>query len=53
MSASEMCDKLVEQFNTMTFDGITGTGMSWSEDGYVTKDPKGMIIKDGVYVGLD
>lgn len=53
MSASDMCDKLVEQFNTMTFDGITGTGMSWSEDGYVTKDPKGMIIKDGVYVGLD
>lgn len=53
MSTSDICDKLVEQFNSMTFDGITGTGMTWSEDGYVTKDPKGMIIKDGVYVGLD
>ncbi len=53
MSASDICDKLVEQFNSMTFDGITGTGMTWSEDGYVTKDPKGMVITNGVYVGLD
>ncbi len=53
MTASEMCEILVEQFTTMTFDGITGTGATWSADGYVSKEPKGMIIQDGAYVGLD
>lgn len=53
MSASEICDQMIKQFTSMTFDGLTGTGMSWGTDGLVTKDPKGMVIQNGAYVGLD
>lgn len=52
MSAEEINDALMEVFETFTFDGITGENMTW-EDGAVNKDPKGMIIQDGAYVGLD
>lgn len=52
MSAEEINDALIEVFQTFTFDGITGENMTW-EDGAVNKDPKGMIIQDGAYVGLD
>ena len=53
MSASDLCAKMIEQFTSMTFDGLTGTGMTWNKDGQVSKSPKGMVIKDGTYVGLD
>ena len=53
MSAQQLCDLMIEQFTTMTFDGITGEGMTWGADGMVSKSPKGMIIQDGAYVGLD
>ena len=53
MSREEICDAMIQQFTTMTFDGITGDGMTWSTDGTVTKSPKGMMIQNGVYVGLD
>ena len=53
LSASELCDKLIAQFTTMTYDGLTGDGMTWGADGAVTKSPKGMYIQNGVYVGMD
>ena len=53
MSAEDLCGKMIEQFTTMTFNGVTGENVKWSANGEVTKDPKGMIIKDGAYVGLD
>ena len=53
MKADELCGMMIEQFTTMTFSGLTGENMKWGKDGAVTKDPKGMIIKDGAYVGLD
>ena len=53
MSAEEICDAMIEQFTTMTFDGITGEGMTWAADGTVSKSQKGMVISDGAYVGLD
>ena len=53
MSAEEVCDAMIEQFTTMTFDGLTGEGMTWGADGAVTKSPKGMIIENGAYVGID
>jgi branched-chain amino acid transport system substrate-binding protein len=37
----------------MTFNGLTGEGMTWGADGTVTKSPKGMIIENGAYVGID
>ena len=53
MSAQEICPLMIEQFTTMTFNGITGENVRWSNAGEVTKDPKGMIIKNGAYVGLE
>ena len=51
--AESLCAKMIEQFTTMTFNGITGENVTWGKDGAVTKDPKGMVIKNGAYVGLD
>ncbi len=48
-SAEDACEKLIEQFRSLEFTGLTGT-MSWNEDGSVTKTPKAVVIKDGVYV---
>ena len=51
MSASEINAILVEQFTAMTFDGLTGAGMTWAATGEVSKSPMAVVIKDGVYVG--
>jgi len=53
MSNEELCNTLTEQFTSMTFDGLTGTGMTWDKGGAVSKSPKGMVIEDGAYVGMD
>ena len=53
MSASDICAKMIEQFTSMSFDGLTGTAMTWDATGAVSKTPKGMVIKDAAYVGLD
>ena len=52
-SASDLCDILIKKFTSMSFDGITGDGMTWGTDGAVTKSPKGMYIENGAYVGMD
>ena len=53
MSAQELCDKMIEAFPTLTFDGLTGTGIQWDSTGAVSKSPKGMMIENGAYVGMD
>ena len=53
MSAEDICEAMIAQFTSMSFDGITGEGMTWSADGTVSKSPKGMVISNGAYVGLD
>ncbi len=53
MDAEALCAKMIEQFTTMTFNGVTGENVKWAANGEVTKDPKGMVIKNGAYVGLD
>ena len=50
MSAEEICDALVSAFSTMTFDGLTGIGMTCNAEGEVSKMPAAVVIKDGVYV---
>ena len=53
MSAEDLCAAMIEQFTSMTFDGLTGDGMTWDASGAVSKSPKGMVIENGAYVGLD
>ena len=52
-SNEEICEKLIAQFTTFTFNGLTGDNMTWSEAGQVSKSPKGMVIQDGAYIGMD
>ena len=54
MSAQDICDKLISRFTDASFkvNGLTGTDMTWSKSGEVSKEPKGMVIKDGVYAGM-
>ncbi len=53
MSASDMCDKLKAAIsNGFSFDGLTGTGMTWTADGAVSKNPKAVVIKNGSYSAL-
>ncbi len=54
MTAEELCDLMIAQFTNPEFklDGLTGTGMTWSESGEISKDPKGMVIQNGVYIGM-
>lgn len=53
MSAQDICTLMEEQFTTMTFNGVTGTDVTWNENGEVSKSPKAVIIQDGVYVGME
>ena len=53
MTAEQLNDLMIAQFTSMTFDGITGTSMTWDASGAVSKSPKGMIIQNGAYVGMD
>lgn len=41
MSAEEICEALIAQFTSSDFsvDGLTGTGMTWSANGEVSKAP--------------
>ena len=52
MSNEELCDAMIEQFTSMTFNGLTGENMTWDTTGAVSKSPKGMVIENGAYVGM-
>ena len=52
MTTEEICDALIEVMPTLTYDGLTGEGMTWNAEGAVTKPSTAIVIKDGVYVGL-
>ena len=54
-SFSDICDKLAETVTSSDFSysGLTGQNMTWKDTGEVSKEPKGMVIKDGAYVGMD
>jgi branched-chain amino acid transport system substrate-binding protein len=53
MSGPEICEELIGVFSTIVFDGLTGEGMTWDATGAVSKSPKGMVIENGAYVGMD
>ena len=54
MSAEKLCDVLISVFTDPGFsaDGVTGLGMRWDSNGQVNKEPKAVVIKNGVYVGM-
>ena len=50
MSAADICEVLVAQMSQISFDGLTGTSMTWNSEGQVSKAPTAYVIKDGAYV---
>ena len=50
MSTADICDALVAQMTQITFDGLTGTSMTWNAEGQVSKAPTAYVIKGGAYV---
>ena len=51
-SAADACAMLQEQFASLTVDGLTGKGMTWDENGMISKAPAAVVITDGVYVPM-
>lgn len=50
MSRSEISAILRDQVTTMTFNGLTGTNVTWDASGEVSKKPMAVVIEGGVYV---
>ena len=49
MDAATICEAMVAAMPTITVDGLTGQGMTWSSTGEVSKAPMAVVIKDGAY----
>lgn len=52
-SVAEIGTALKGAMPELTFDGLTGKGMTWSAEGAVSKAPMAVIIKDGAYVSAE
>lgn len=52
MDHADVCEKLIEAFTSADFsiDGLTGSGMTWTADGAVSKTPTVVTVVDGKYV---
>ena len=50
--ANEACALVKAQLDSMTFNGLTGKGMTWDADGMISKIPAAVVITDGVYVPM-
>lgn len=46
---SAICDSLKSAMVELTFNGLTGSNITWSAEGEPNKAPSVVIIKDGVY----
>ena len=50
MSVSDMCEAMKTAMTTISIDGLTGAGMTWTANGEPNKGPKAVEIVDGTYV---
>lgn len=46
----DIFDKVVNEFTSMSFNGLTGQNMTWSANGEVSKASNAVVINGGVYV---
>ncbi len=53
MSVSDICDALEPAMTEIEFDGLTGTGIKFDENGEPDKAPKAVVIENGAYVLAD
>lgn len=52
MSVSELGDALKVAMTEISYDGVTGKGMTWQATGEVNKAPMAVVIMDGVYCAM-
>lgn len=52
MSVSDICEAMKGAMTTITHDGLTGEGMTWSADGEPSKAPKAVKISGGAYTAM-
>ena len=52
MSAADINEAMKAAMLEITVDGLTGAGMTWTEDGEVNKEPKAVKIVDGAYTAM-
>ncbi|MDE6847296.1 MAG: ABC transporter substrate-binding protein [Lachnospiraceae bacterium] len=52
MSNEEICTALSAAMTEIQVDGLTGLGITWDASGEPTKEPKAVVIKDGVYTAM-
>ena len=50
--AADVCTALQEQFKSLTVDGLTGKGMTWDENGMISKAPAAMVVTGGAYAPM-
>ena len=53
MSASDICDAMEGVMTQIKVDGLTGSNMSWTEDGEPEKDPEAVQVVDGAYKAME
>ena len=53
MTTEQLCDALIASITSITFDGLTGTGMTWNTSGEVGKLPMAVVIENGAYVSAN
>ena len=51
-SAADICAALIAEFSSMSFDGLTGKGMTWDAEGMISKAPAAVVITNGIYVPM-
>lgn len=49
MDTAELCEALIKEMTSMSFDGVTGSGMTWGTNGEVSKLPIAVVIENGEY----
>ena len=53
MAVGDICDAMEGAMTKIKVDGLTGTNMTWTEDGEPEKDPKAVQVVDGAYKAMD
>ena len=53
MDTAELCEAMKTAMTEITFNGLTGEQTTWDASGAPTKDPKAMVIQDGIYVAAE
>lgn len=52
-SVADIGTALEEKIASLTYDGLTGSGMKWNDKGDVDKEPKAVEIKNGAYASIE